>query len=188
MDMDGDIVVKLTKKGGASRPAWSPDSRWIAFASRSLFVVSAKGGRTRRLADASPMGCSWSPDGKQIAFISKSDKGGMNVFKIDVDGKNLRQLTWLDKRAFTSGPVWSPSGKWIAHVLMEVKGPLKPVLSEEDFADPVLCLVNATDGGNGEPIEATRGLVPGYFDWVPEAFFSVLSSAEKRRKLWENSK
>lgn len=188
MDVDGDIVVQLTKKGKASRPSWSPDSRWIAFASKSLFVVSADGGRVRRLADASPMGCSWSPDGKQIAFISKGDEGGMDIFKIDVDGKNLRQLTQLDQRSFTSGPVWAPSGKWIAHVLMEVKGPLKPVLSPDDFADPVLCLVNTTEGGNGEPIEATRGLVPGHFDWVPEGFFSISPNAEKQRKLSERSK
>ena len=177
MDVDGGNLMQLTKQKGGTKPAWSPDSQSIAFVSTSLFVISANGKGLKHLADATSIGCSWSPDGKQIAFISKGAEGAMDIFSIDVDGKNSRQLTWLDHRTFIAEPVWSPSGKWIAYILVEVKGPL-------DFAEPVVCLVNAIDGGVGKPIEATRGLVSGSAEWVPKVSFSVSPSEEKQTTLW----
>lgn len=184
MDVDGGNLMQLTKQKGGSKPAWSPDSQSIAFVSTSLFVMSANGKRLKHLADATSMGCSWSPDGKQIAFISKGAEGGMNIFSIDVNGKNLRQLTWLDQRAFIVEPVWSPSGKWIAYILSEVIGPLEAVLVADDFADPVVCIVDTAGGGGGKPIEATRGLVSGSAEWVPKVLLSVSPSAEKQTTLW----
>ena len=188
MDVDGENLMQLTKQKGGTKPAWSPDSQSIAFVSTSLFVMSANGNRLKHLAEATSMGCSWSPDGKQIAFISKDAEGGMDIFSINVNGKNLRQLTWLDQQAFIFGTTWAPSGKWIAYVLAEVIGPLKPVLGADDFAAPVVCLINAIDGGIGKPIEATRGLVSGSTEWVPEAPFSVSPNEEKQTTLWSRLK
>ncbi len=180
MDVDGGNLIQLTKQKGGTKPAWSPDSQSIAFVSTSLFVMSANGKGLKHLADATSMGCSSSPDGKQIAFISKGDEGAMDIFSIDADGNNSRQLTWLDHRTLIAEPVWSPSGKWIAYILVEVKGPLPP----KDFAEPVVCLVNAIDGGVGKPIEATSGLVSGSAEWVPKVLFSVSLSEEKQTTLW----
>ena len=184
MDAHGKNVRQLTKQGEASKPAWSPDSQSIAFVSAALFVVSADGGKLKHLADATSRGCSWSPDGKQIAFISKGAEGGMDIFTIGVGANNLRQLTWLDQKSVIVEPIWSPSGKWIAYILAEVIGPLKPFLLAEDFAEPVVCLVNAIDGGIGKPIEATRGVVSGSAEWVPKVPFSVSPSTEKKTTLW----
>ena len=53
----------------------------------------------------------WSPDGQKIAFESGLD-GELSIFIIDIDGKNLTQLTnteYNDER-----PVWSPDGTKIA--------------------------------------------------------------------------
>ena len=193
MDVNGKNVKKLTNQGECNRPTWSPDSQSIAFTSSSegryfVYVIGADGRGSKRLVGNIPLpGCTWSPDGKQIAFVSRDAEGGMDIFSIDIDGKNLRQLTWLDQRAFIfSGPIWSPSGKWIAYVLSEVIGPLKPVLRfDEDFEDPVVCVVSPTDGRDGKPIEATRGLVSSAsIDWVPAEFFSVSPSSEKQITLW----
>ena len=184
MDVDGGNLMQLTKQKGGTKPAWSPDSQSIAFVSTSLFVMSANGKGLKHLADATSMGCTWSPDGKQIAFISKDAEGGMDIFTIGVDGNNLHQLTWLDQKSVIVEPVWSPSGKWIAYILAEVIGPLKPFLLAEDFAEPVVCLVNAINGGIGKPIEATRGLVSGSAEWVPKVPFSVSPSAEKQITPW----
>ena len=196
MDANGKNVKKLTNQGECNKPTWSPDSQSIAFTSSSegeyfMYVMGADGKRLRRLVGGMSIpGCSWSPDGKQIAFISRGAERGMDIFSIDIDGKNLRQLTWLDQGAFIfRSPAWSPSGKWIAYVLSELIGPLKPVLLPEDFEKgfetPVVCVVNTVDGGVGKPIETTRELgASGSMNWVPEEFFSVSPSSEKQTTLW----
>ena len=53
----------------------------------------------------------FSPDGKRIVFRS-SRNGNMNLYLMDADGRNVRQLTngpWRD-----NFPVFSPDGKAIA--------------------------------------------------------------------------
>ena len=193
MDANAENVMKLTNLSECNRPAWSPDSQWIAFTASapegvgsSLFIMSAEGRKLRQIAARIPFpGCSWSPDGKQIAFISQDAEGGMEIFSIDVDGRNLRQLTWLDQRVFVFTPMWSPSGKWIAYILAQMPEGLGPIPINLIFLNSVVCIVNAADGGQGEPLEATRGLVTGNsLEWIPDGFFSVSPSSEKRTTLW----
>ena len=52
----------------------------------------------------------WSPDGSQIAFGSRRDGNGRNIFVMDANGGNVRQVTRMD---FASRPKWSPDGKRI---------------------------------------------------------------------------
>ena len=192
IDVNGKNLKQLTKQGECHKPAWSPDSQSIAFTSSSegryfIFLMNADGGRSRKLTEdvRVPLpGCTWSPDGKQIAFVSRDAEGGMDIFSVDVNGKNLRQLTWADQDVFISSPIWSPSGKWIAYILTKTLGPLKPVLVAGDFDDPVICVVNTAGGGVGKPLEMTKGLAAGDgLDWVP-GFLSVSPSAEKQITLW----
>ncbi|MCH7807441.1 MAG: PD40 domain-containing protein [Proteobacteria bacterium] len=53
----------------------------------------------------------WSPDNQKIAFESGLE-GELQIFTIDIDGKNLTQLT--DTEYNDERPVWSPDGKKIA--------------------------------------------------------------------------
>ena len=143
----------------------------------------------RRLAETSSIDCSWSPDGKQIAFVPRGDAvGGIAVFSIDVNGRNMRQLTRLYKGlTLISDPVWSPSGKWIAYILTEIPDKLLEgarVPAGEFFANSVICVANTATSGGGKPLKATRELVPGHLDWVPGGFLSVSPSAEKQTVLW----
>lgn len=53
-----------------------------------------------------------SPDGSKIAFIS--DRGGLsNVWVMDLDGSNLKQIT-KEKNNLIHSPKWSPDGQYIA--------------------------------------------------------------------------
>ena len=85
-----------------------------------VWRMQADGGGRLNLSEASDVGAAakvnegmstFSPDGKRIVFRS-SRKGNMNLYLMDADGTNVRQLTngpWRD-----NFPVFSPDGKAIA--------------------------------------------------------------------------
>ena len=76
VDADGSRVRELTRGGWRdSAPAWSPDSKRIAFLSdrdgtNQLHVMYLDTGEVAQLThlQRAPSGIRWSPDGKQIAF------------------------------------------------------------------------------------------------------------------------
>lgn len=53
----------------------------------------------------------WSPDGAKIAFESGLE-GELSIYTIDMDGRNLSQLTNKDYN--DESPIWSPDGNKIA--------------------------------------------------------------------------
>ncbi len=87
-DVASGETFQLTRgKKSCSGPDWSPDGRWLAFASSraddksQIFVISPLGGEAVQLtkAETGVNGFEWSPDGKTIAFAaidpeSKEDK------------------------------------------------------------------------------------------------------------------
>ncbi len=97
----------------------SPDGEEIAFdLLGDLYLMPIAGGEARRITS----GISWdmqprfSPDGRWIAFTSdrtgKSGKGGDNIWIIEVDGGETRQITDESFRLL-NGPSWHPSGEYI---------------------------------------------------------------------------
>lgn len=196
MDVSGENVMRLTNRGGCKRPAWSPDSQSIAFSGKRkdaeigsfIYLMSAEGRGLRRLTDTSTRVCTWAPNGKEIAFVPPGDAvGGTALFSIDIDGKNMRQLTRLYKGLVTiSDATWSPSGKCVAYVLVQLPE-IRPgirIPAEDIFANSVISVVNTADIGGDEPLEATRKLVGSDIQWVPDGFLSVSPSAEKQTTLW----
>ena len=190
MDVNGENVKQLTKKGGCNKPVWSTDSQWIAFVSHStLFVMDAEGRNVRHLGKAGEVftNCTWSPDGKQIAFISGDVEDGIAIFRIDVidvDGQNTRQLTKLEEGTSIRELTWSPSGKWIAYIVTHLlNGPVDQI-----FATAVIHIVDTAEGGQAETIEATKGMGARYLSWIPIGLLSVSLSAEKQTTLWSRLK
>ena len=201
IDVNGSNLVRLADQGKNLRPAWSPDSKQIAFVSYhrgedriGLYIMDADGRQVRRVKDQKVQAlnaifqseCAWSPDGKQIAFsilVPRDDR--MHLCAIDVDGKNFRQLTQGppilgNKDGFRfpeiRQPAWSPDGKWIAYVY------------SESFVSADIYVIDARGNGRGIPIvqdagvkDIGRNLSPA---WVPEGFLSVSPSAEKLMTLW----
>lgn len=101
-----------------SDPQLSPDGRWVAFAvqtvdianntkPKQIYVVALNGGVPRKIADAAERP-RWSPDSKRIAFISDST-GSSQIWLIDVDGTNARQVTNVSTEAGTV--LYSHDGK-----------------------------------------------------------------------------
>jgi Tol biopolymer transport system component len=129
-DSDGANATKLTSFRGSlvGSPAWSPDSRRIAFDARpdghpDIFTVRAEGGRTERLTtepsdDSAP---SWSTDGRWMYFSSDRD-GKQQLWRMPAEGGQSERLTngggfasqeTSDGRfLYYTRQRWSPGGLW----------------------------------------------------------------------------
>lgn len=93
----------------------SPDGKRIAFdLLGDIYTLPIEGGE----ASSINSGLAWSmqprfsPDGSEIAFTSDAG-GGDNIWIMDTDGSNPRQLTKEDFRLLNN-PYWSPDGSYIA--------------------------------------------------------------------------
>jgi Tol biopolymer transport system component len=114
-----DELTRLTEDVADDiQPAWSPDGKRIAFASRrdgdlEIYSMDSDGQNQRRLTrsagdDIQP---AWSPDGRKIAFTSQRD-GKKQIYLMNSEGPDARKLT--NDAAGCSLPAWSPDGKKIA--------------------------------------------------------------------------
>jgi TolB protein len=119
MNADGTNVERLTNNPSFIEegcPAWSSDGRWVAFQEknpnkkieerRHIVLINPKTKERfeippfpKPLCGYIPRMC-FSPDGKKIAFqvddYSKYDEYGkpnIEIYTIDIDGKNLKNLT-----------------------------------------------------------------------------------------------
>ena len=92
----------------------SPDGTRIAFDMLGdIYTMPIGGGTPTRIAEglAYEQQPRWSPDGKRIAFVSDRG-GGDNIWLMDADGGNRKQLTKEDFRLMNQ-PSWSPDGRYI---------------------------------------------------------------------------
>jgi imidazolonepropionase-like amidohydrolase/Tol biopolymer transport system component len=93
----------------------SPDGKEIVFdLLGDLYTIPIAGGQAHALTSGIPwdMQPRYSPDGKWIAFTSDRS-GGDNIWLIDRDGKNPKQVT---KESFRlpNSPAWTPDSQYIA--------------------------------------------------------------------------
>jgi Tol biopolymer transport system component len=137
MNDDGTNKIRLTKIGnpeqtvnliGMFAHGWSPDGKYLAFASdmdagvnRDIYRMDADGSNIKRLTFCEERNCfryfpAWSPDGTKIAFSSISTNGLIDMYIVNIDGSSEQRITYnvspIGGHLF---PYWSPDGKHIIY-------------------------------------------------------------------------
>ncbi len=160
---DGTHPTRLSHTTGNtlhSGPAWSPDGRYIAFASTpdgdtsttAVAVTSFDSWNPTRLAGNATHHPVWSPDGVHIAFWSSD--GTFSVYMMDAAGENAH---WLANGLI---PAWTPDGR-IAFCAGIMEGP-----------ESILTLtVMDADGQNQQPVDhSITVLDQHYYPWRQEVW------------------
>ncbi|HEX9922087.1 MAG TPA: hypothetical protein VGD99_05450 [Anaerolineae bacterium] len=181
MNADGSEQRQLTTNPGAEMFAsFSPDGSQVIFygyegGRNEIWTVDIDSGNlhslTNGLADEQQSQCTFachtpafSPDGTSIVFHADED-GSRNIWMMDADGNNLRQLTTT-----TSGdinnylPSWSPDGRII---FQAERADAETIYTDIRVIDP--------DGNNQETLftEVAHG---GPFVWSPDGTRVALPS------------
>lgn len=114
----------LSNQAGYAEPAWSPDSRRLAFLAPShsedrevesqLYVLDVDSRDVARPLDLvvevfSPQ---WSPDGERIAFVAEVPGKGTDIYTVRPDDSLPKQLTATQRPK--QDLAWSPDGTTLA--------------------------------------------------------------------------
>ncbi len=128
-DYDGETEHTIMEsKDPIMSPAWSPDSRRLAYVSfegsrSSIYVQQLRtGNRIQLSAEPGINGApSFSPDGKKLVVTLGGVDGNLDIYTIDVTTREKVRLT--NHRAIDTEGTWSPDGRYIYFTSDRAGGP-----------------------------------------------------------------
>ncbi|MCG8349167.1 MAG: hypothetical protein MI924_15470 [Chloroflexales bacterium] len=180
VDTAGDEERSVSDDGivdGRIFPAWSADSRWIAFkmgrgGQTDIYRVNIDSGQLVRLTNSAAVAEDWtaftpvwSPDGRQLAMIGSTNpwepEENWDVYVMQGDGSELTRLTEHPAR---EGPIaWSPDGTRLLF------------WSDRDGESTNVYLMQ-TDGS--QMMQVTHGVYDSRASWSPDGTQITLASIE----------
>ena len=118
-DQDGENDHRIIEsRDPLMSPAWSPDSRQIAYVSfrnnRSAVVVqNLRSGNWREVSNAPGVNGApaFSPDGRKLVLTLGGTNGNLDIYTMDLRTRQTTRLT--THRAIDTEGTWSPDGRWI---------------------------------------------------------------------------
>jgi TolB protein len=113
-DLQGNFHQLSHGLGTLTSPEISPNGDLIAFTlgdgqSTSIWLMGRDGSRPSMVYGPG-WDPTWSPDGTQILFASYDKFNSIQLFTVNLDGTNLRQITQMNNLRGRSD--WSPDGIW----------------------------------------------------------------------------
>ena len=128
-DYDGENEhVIMESRDPIMSPAWSPDSRRLAYVSfegnqSSIFVQTLRtGNRLRVSSEPGINGApSFSPDGRRLVVTLGGIDGNLDIYTLDLTSREKRRLT--THRAIDTEGSWSPDGEHIYFTSDRAGGP-----------------------------------------------------------------
>ena len=169
-----DELLQLTHNPDDGFPAWSPDSRSIAFTREhdrivSIYIIpftptDSSAASSERKLDTGSLALirrelAWSPDAKRLIFSAAS---GLILF--DLENSSTRQLTQSPPDAQDWGPVYSPDGNRLLFVRSQQSG----------FRDEILVIPSA--GGEATQITSDHANILGPPQWSLDSQSIIFSS------------
>jgi Tol biopolymer transport system component len=161
-----------------TNPAWAPDDKSVAFASKRSTVsldiykrlFSAQGDDPIPLAftSADEWDPSWSPGSDRIAFARGVGGTKAAVWTMDVNGKNQKQLT--TDAGIYDDPAWSHDGTWIAATRRKTK------------SDPKVLWLMRSDGSNARALTKS-GVNEHDPTWSPDGRYLAFSRGDSARQI-----
>ena len=179
MNQDGSGLARLTDNPAAdSLPYCSPDGSQIVFSSdregtKQLYLIEIDGSNLRRLThnDYDSGSASWSPDGSKIAFSSGGNSTPSNLYTIQPDGSNERQVTNRVGYNFLS-PTWSPDGRKLA-----AEGGKLGETIDTEWGEAGRLQIWTFDADGSDPEQLTQlDAYNGYPAWSPTGSHIVFDS------------
>lgn len=175
INADGSNPTNLTKTKDPVinfEPAWSADGSTVAFmrqagADQDIWTVSAAGGGPVNLTESLALystSAEYSPDGTKIVFVGAgptpccSTAYNNDIWVMDANGSNAKQLTETDFPTQNTAPTWSADGASIAYSTSESPG----------AADNGIHVMGADGSGNHRLLPNGAPVLTGGLSWAPD--------------------
>jgi len=128
-DQDGENEHKIMESDDPiMSPAWSPDSRRVAYVSfegnkSSIFIQTLRTGNRIKVSSRPGINGApaFSPDGRKLVITLGGIDGNLDIYVLDINSRQAKRIT--THRAIDTEGSWSPDGRFIYFTSDRAGGP-----------------------------------------------------------------